>query len=50
MGQGGIVQPYEGPREIVNKYAKESRYYRRAGKLSPFGRVIMSRMKVKIIV
>jgi hypothetical protein len=50
MSQGEPVQPCEGPRGIVKKYAKESRYYGRAGKLSPVGRVFISRMKIKIIV
>jgi len=50
MGQGEIVQPCEGPNEIVKKYAKESRYYRRERLLSPVGRLILSRMKIKIIV
>jgi len=50
MGQGGIVQPREGPMGIVKKYAKEIRYYGRASKISPVGRVFISRMKIKIIV
>jgi hypothetical protein len=50
MGQGEPVQPCEGPNEIVKKYAKESRYYGRESKISPVGRVFISRMKIKIIV